>query len=309
MKYITLTVALVLAVSAVAHAHTNYRDAVMALDPTSYFRMASHPAAFLDPLIDADVTPDMTPISTWGISGGLGAASLPLSGWEGPNGTITAYNGTDKFYGLEWGQRCARLKVSSGNQFDLGVPSAQEYNQENMTYSFFFKSADDYGNDERVIVNVPGEDNDFKVLLKEDNLVVTTSTDGWSTAYEGMSQTYDVTDLGWHHVVVVRNGDWCFDADVYLDGVDLDWQNTAVSTGDSHGTSGGTTARIGSRHADYYGGWGQYDGSIDEVAIYSKALTSEEALGLYEAAVTPEPATMSVLALGGIAVLLRRKRR
>jgi hypothetical protein len=305
-KHIVLTVALVLAVSAVAQAGTQYRDAVMALNPTSYFRMEEAAPAYLDTLVDT--TGNDVGVATWGIS--TLATSMPLGGvgvW-GPDGLTQAQNGTDYYYGLEWDNQAQYQRVNTGNQDDLGVPGSQEYNQDNMTYSFFFKTGDDYGNDERVLVNVPGEDNDFKVILKDDNLVVTTSTDGWSTAYEGMSQTYDVTDQQWHHVVVVRNGDWCFDCDVYLDGVDLDWQNTCVTTNDSHGTSGGTTARIGARHAEYYAGWGSYDGYVDEVAIFSRALTSAEALGLYDAAVIPEPATMSLLALGGIAVLLRRKR-
>lgn len=304
MKYITLTVALVLAASTVAHAGA-YSDAVLALGPTSYFQLeeVKTEAEYLDTLVDT--TGNNVATATWGIAGLLGAASKPQDNRFG-------LDGTEGYYGLDWGQKCARHQIATGQQQDLGAPAAQEYNQENMTYAFLFRSADDYGNDERVIVNVPGEDNDFKVLLIGDNLAVTTSTNGWSTAYEGRTtaDTHgDMTDMEWHHVVVVRNGDWCFDADVYIDGVAIDWQNEMVSTSDSHGTSGGTTARIGSRHQDYYGGWGQFDGNIDEVAIYSKALTAAEAGGLYDALFIPEPATMSLLALGGVAVLLRRKRR
>lgn len=303
MKHITLTVALLLAVSAVAHAGA-YSDAVLALGPTSYFQLeeVKTEAEYLDTLVDT--TGNDVGVATWGINGLLGAASKPRDNRVGLDGTAG-------YFGLDWGQRCARHQIATGQQQDLGIPSAQEYNQENMTYAFLFRSADDYGNDERVIVNVPGETNDFKVLLIGDNLAVTTSTSGWSTAFEGRTtaDTHgDMTDMEWHHVVVVRNGDMQYDADVYIDGVAIDWQNECVSTGDSHGTTG-STARIGSRHPDYYAGWGQFDGNIDEVAIYSKALTAVEAGGLYDALFVPEPATMSLLVLGGLGVLLRRKRR
>ena len=47
-----------------------------------------------------------------------------------------------------------------------------------------------------------------------------------------------------------------------------------------------------------------FDGLIDEVRIYNRGLNETEVLAIYN---VPEPATMSLLALGGLAVLKRRK--
>jgi hypothetical protein len=52
------------------------------------------------------------------------------------------------------------------------------------------------------------------------------------------------------------------------------------------------------------------DGSIDEFRIYNTALTNGEVLASFNAGPdVPEPATMSLLALGGLCVLRRRRRR
>ena len=300
MKKFLVVMALVVSVSAVAQAApTDYYNAVMALDPTAYFRMNT-PGGYQAPLIDDDFTPPMTPISFWGVS--------TLAGSD-PDSLVAG----QPYSGLEATNTCALFRATSadpdqqdlGNPgIDPGGPGTQVYNQEEMTYSFIYKSLDDYGNDERMVVNVPGEDNDFKVILAGDNMVLTTSTNGWNTQYEGATTGLDMTDQQWHHIVAVRNGDDCSMANLYVDGVDV-W-GSSVSSGDSHGTSGGSTARIGARHSAYFAGWGNFDGWMDEVVIYSKALTAVEAQGLYAA--LPEPATLSLLAMGGIGVLLRKKR-
>ena len=61
-------------------AGTQYRDAVMALNPTSYFQMeeTGTDAEYLDALVDT--TGNNVGAATWGIAGALGPASLPESG-------------------------------------------------------------------------------------------------------------------------------------------------------------------------------------------------------------------------------------
>jgi len=49
---------------------------------------------------------------------------------------------------------------------------------------------------------------------------------------------------------------------------------------------------------------GYYRGSLDDVLIYSRALTQSEIKQL-----VPEPATLSLLALGGLAVIRRRRKQ
>ncbi|MCP4377997.1 MAG: PEP-CTERM sorting domain-containing protein [bacterium] len=59
---------------------------------------------------------------------------------------------------------------------------------------------------------------------------------------------------------------------------------------------------------------GAFQGMVDDFAIYDIALSAGEVAGLADGSLTPdnlipEPATMSLLALGGIGVLARRRRR
>jgi hypothetical protein len=50
---------------------------------------------------------------------------------------------------------------------------------------------------------------------------------------------------------------------------------------------------------------GAFDGAIDDVRIYDRALSGTEVADLYA---LPEPATLALLALGGLAMLRRRRR-
>jgi hypothetical protein len=55
----------------------------------------------------------------------------------------------------------------------------------------------------------------------------------------------------------------------------------------------------------------QFDGLMDDVQIYDYALNADLIGQLYEhpGSVIPEPTTLSLLALGGLAALRRRRRR
>ena len=54
---------------------------------------------------------------------------------------------------------------------------------------------------------------------------------------------------------------------------------------------------------------GDFNGKIDEVAIFDYALSPEQVEGLWGAAAVPEPATLTLLALGAIALLIWRRGR
>ena len=58
----------------------------------------------------------------------------------------------------------------------------------------------------------------------------------------------------------------------------------------------------------YWGPDHMFDGTIDEVAIYARALSEDEVFAHYAAAV-PEPGTLALLAVAGLAAVWRRRIR
>jgi hypothetical protein len=85
----------------------------------------------------------------------------------------------------------------------------------------------------------------------------------------------------WHHLVVVRNGDDASQAKFYLDGEEI--SDGFVDPIDTFGASD-DSARIGARHGVDNVGWGAYTGLMDEFAYWNRALTPDEAMALYAAA-------------------------
>jgi hypothetical protein len=107
------------------------------------------------------------------------------------------------------------------------------------------------------------------------------------------SGTGDAISLNeWHHAAVTFTAGT--GGTLYLDG---EVYKTYSSTETSNNTS--NELHIGSRD----GGEGFFDGLIDDVRLYDEVLDADDVKAL-----VPEPATMAILALGGIGVLLRRRR-
>jgi Concanavalin A-like lectin/glucanases superfamily/PEP-CTERM motif len=55
--------------------------------------------------------------------------------------------------------------------------------------------------------------------------------------------------------------------------------------------------------------WDPFGGIIDDVRIYNRALTASEAAEIYTTESVPEPSSLSLLALGGLVVALRRRKK
>ncbi len=107
----------------------------------------------------------------------------------------------------------------------------------------------------------------------------------------------------WHHLSFTwdRNtgaGDGVIR--LYVDGSDVG--GTTAGTWDSFTIA--DAARFGKELV----GTRYFIGSADELAIWDRTLSAGEVDAQYTAAIVPEPATMSLLALGGIAMLRRRKK-
>ena len=110
-----------------------------------------------------------------------------------------------------------------------------------------------------------------------------------------LEQTTPLTDTtGWHHYAAVMNRA-TNTATIYFDGA-ADGSANYTLTGT---TNPGENLHIGFNYLE------RLDGGIDELQLYDHALSLSEVQTL---ANVPEPATMSLLAFGGVAMLRRRKK-
>ncbi len=137
------------------------------------------------------------------------------------------------------------------------------------------------------------------------------------TSFEGIKNATDGTDGAdttegfqageWHQVVAIW--DYANDtASLYVDGEFINSNSNAGWGQPSFQLSAGTdgVSTIGSFAAASYGGF--FDGNIDELAVYRKALSATEIKEHYDAAFVPEPGSMVLVSLGGLCLLARRRK-
>jgi hypothetical protein len=130
--------------------------------------------------------------------------------------------------------------------------------------------------------------------------------------YTGLERAADDEDFGvsslshepalWHHVVGSYDGT---SLRIYVDG-ELD---QTANIGPIVAYTGPAPLRIGNiQHSTHIVGpthVGAFDGVIDDVRIYDRALSDAEVADLH---LLPEPATLTLLVLGGLALMRRRRR-
>lgn len=137
-----------------------------------------------------------------------------------------------------------------------------------------------------------GAGKDLRFLVKNGGLRMEVSFGGFEIG-SGLN------DGNWHMVAFIINAnDGIDDVDVYIDGA----YTTRSSGGTLINTAGtGKNVLIGTDgNVDRH-----FDGLIDQVQIYDTALS----VGELNAIAVPEPSSAALLGLGGVALILRRRRK
>jgi hypothetical protein len=124
-----------------------------------------------------------------------------------------------------------------------------------------------------------------------------------SAGWPGVAPVYSPSfvDNSWHHIAVTlhQEGTSCT-AILYIDGITkvTDYEINTLMSGFN---AGGETLFLGQTsygNAPFDNSY--FNGALDEVRIFDRAITSDEVASLYLYNVTPEPATLLLLGLGGL---------
>ncbi|MBT3199105.1 MAG: LamG domain-containing protein [Phycisphaerales bacterium] len=115
----------------------------------------------------------------------------------------------------------------------------------------------------------------------------------WGGGVDYSASAPTILDGQWHHVAATYDAASSTKR-LYFDGAEI---GSGKVIGDL--TVGAQKFRIGSTNNGEY-----FNGLLDDMRVYNTALSESEISGLS----VPEPATMSLLALGGLAILRRRRR-
>jgi hypothetical protein len=309
----------------------NYANRVAALSPPVYLRLNETPGVTVATPVDNDGTLGAAFPMIWGIhkAGGTTyyANSQPVSGISSLNPDVMI--GGNYCIGLEDNNKGAAFKnykdsnpdaaYSLGlNVYDDSSSNTQvaALNMADLTYSLFFKttqttvdldgtayatSGSTANIPQRLITSHP--DNNavgrFDLLMNNGTVILVTGASGNNVA----TCAGGFNDGNWHHLVATRQGSDANNAKLYIDGV----QRSLVVSSDAAGLGAlaGFGLRIGTRGNVYYG----FTGTMDEIAMWGRALSNGEATGLFGAATVPEPSSIALLVtmlLGGVAFSRRK---
>ena len=126
------------------------------------------------------------------------------------------------------------------------------------------------------------------------------------TLGDAVSGDFGSTLSSWHHLVAVYSES--FDGlSLYLNGIPLATSRASSSPQPSDLNLSDTSVFVGVQPNQDIAGNAQ--GSVDDIMVYDRALTSEEVSALYQAQSVPEPSTYALLLLSGAASLYALRRR
>jgi len=151
---------------------------------------------------------------------------------------------------------------------------------------------------------------------REEVRVIMTDAEG-DLMYEDSGAVLDGA-AGWQHLAFTYNGNPAQQGTganqtipglaVYVNGSEIEGLGTSALDGSSDISPGGVDFSLGTRAAD---GAGEVAGDMDEVGVWGRVLTPDEIAALYNNGagrlIVPGPASLAVLALGGLALLRRRR--
>ncbi len=140
----------------------------------------------------------------------------------------------------------------------------------------------------------------IRPISGEVKLFVFNGDPGGGKPYVSVAGNTTIEEGVWYHVGMTRSGDLI---SVYLNG-QLEIQTTMFKQSGTVWTNGFWT--FGNR-LDMLSNWQRFNGNIDEIAIYHGALPQEVFYAHYMAARVPEPASCVLLALGVLALLVRKR--
>ncbi|MFW6163029.1 MAG: LamG-like jellyroll fold domain-containing protein, partial [Planctomycetota bacterium] len=182
------------------------------------------------------------------------------------------------------------------------------------SFEIWFKPSDLTG--QEILLETGGNVNGTGMAVDGDSVVFVPSSNSGPTtkrlAAAGLTDTAFAQAIGVIDLEGTGGATGAPDLYLYLNGVLADSALDVAGFTDWAGSDGSGLGRvngtIGGNKTGLLSGFGNFDGQIAAVRFYESALTADDALNLYRSVAVPEPATVTLLALGGLAAALRRKK-